>query len=121
MNQNPETRPAATATPLDGKSLAIGVLSVTACVLFVGYVLLLASPRSAYAIGTSDRGGDYVMVTQQLSNSQEAVVLIDAAARRMNVYGYDFNQKVLRAIDLNIELDKLPGAQAPVNPPPANP
>lgn len=97
---------------MDGPALAIGVLSVTACVLFVGLVLLAPFPVApAYGIGQLDRGGDYVMLTQQLSNSQEGVLVVDAAAQRMSLYAFDVNQKRLRALHLNIPLEQLPGVK----------
>lgn len=91
---------------LDGKSFAIGILSVTACVLFVGFIILSQTP--AYGIGMNDRGGDYIMLTQQLSTTSEGVVVIDAAAKQMIVYQFDYNNKslnILRAVPLG-ELPK---------------
>lgn len=95
---------------LDSRTFAIGVLSITGCVLFVGFLLLAANPRTAHAIGQSDRGGDYIMLTQQLSSSQEGVVVIDAAAQRLHLYGFDFNRKELVLVS-RIPLDRLRGAE----------
>jgi HAMP domain-containing protein len=79
---------------LDTRTFAIGVLSVTACVLFVG--LLLVQPSNpARAIGMNDRSGDYILVTQQLTTSTEGVVVVDAAAQAMLLYGYDYSRKSL--------------------------
>jgi len=94
---------------LDGKALAIGFLSVTACVLFVGLLVVTSLPKPAFATGQNDRGGDYIMLTQQISNSTESIVVIDAASRRMNTYGYDAGQKKFRILQRGIPLDKLPG------------
>ena len=99
---------------VDGRTFAIGILSVTACVLLVGYLLLAMQPAPAYATGQVDRGGDYILATQQLSNSQEGVIVIDTAARRMSLYILDMNQHRIRPIHLNIPLSRMPGA---VNPP----
>jgi hypothetical protein len=98
----------APAKTLDAKSLAIGVLTITACILFVGLILINQSP--AYAIGMNDRGGDYIMLTQQLSDATEGVVVIDAAAKQMVIYQYDFNN---RAWDIlrQVPLDQLPKAR----------
>ena len=82
-------------TPVDGKSLAIGVLSITACILFVSFLVVTALPRPASAVGMSDAGGDYKMLTQQLTNSREALVVMDAAAQRVILYGFDANRKQL--------------------------
>jgi hypothetical protein len=105
---------------LDGKTFAIGILSVTACVLFVGLLLVTLLPTpAALAIGQSDRGGDYVMLTQQVSNSYEGVIVIDAAAKRLNMYGLHASgtPKELRLMQRNIPLDRLPGAPAPAERP----
>lgn len=91
---------------LDGKLFAIGVLSVTACVLFVGFLLVSLTPP-AYATGQNDRGGDYVMLTQQISNSVEGIVVIDAASKRLVIYQFDINRKSIRA-QAPMRLDKLP-------------
>ncbi len=95
----------ASGRPLDGKTFALGVLSVTACILFVGYVLI--SQRPAYAIGESDRAGDYKMLTQQLSNSAEGLVVVDAAAKQLIIYGFDYDKKVLEIV-YQFDLTELP-------------
>jgi hypothetical protein len=95
--------------PLDGRTFGIGVLSVTACILFVGLILLLNSPP-AHAIGMNDRGGDYILATQQVSNTLEALVVIDAAAKRMIVYAFDHNRRSLDIVEY-VFLDNLPRPQ----------
>ncbi len=97
-----------THTNIDGRTFAIGVLSVTACMLFVGFLLVTTMSTPASAVGTSDRSGDYVVVTQQLSTTQEGVVLLDAAAKKMIVYGYDYSRKQLLPLS-GFSLDQLRG------------
>lgn len=92
---------------LDHRSLAIGVLSITACILFVGLLLTLSQPRPAYGIGQNDRAGDYIMLTQQISNSQEACVVIDAASRQMGVYLYNASNRQIQMLQ-NIPLNEMP-------------
>jgi len=72
----------------ENSRLTIGILSVTATILLVGVVLTLGGQNRALAIGQIDRGGDYIMVTGQFSNTSELVYVTDAAAQRMNVYSY---------------------------------
>ncbi len=103
----------ATTHGIDGRTFAIGVLSVTASVLFVGLILLTQQP--AQAIGMNDRGGDYLMLTQQMSTSTEAVAVIDAAAKRMNVYEFDYNNKAIRILK-QVPLDQLPRPQRGTSP-----
>ena len=98
-------------TTIDNKTLAIGVLSITACILFVGLLLVTMQPTPAYGIGQTDRGGDYIMLTQQLTNSQEGVLIIDAAARQMTLYALNGSNKQLQVLHANIPLDQLPGSQ----------
>ncbi len=112
-NQNPALTPGA----LDAKAFAIGVLSVTACVLFVGFILATLSPVPAYGVGQSDRAGDYIMLTQQLSTSQEGVIVIDAAAQRMSLYAYDYSLRRLNLIHSNFPLERLPGADRKIEAP----
>jgi len=93
-------------------ALAIGILAVTACILFVGLVMMLASPKPAFATGQNDRGGDYIMLTQQLSNSVEGIVVIDAASKRMSLYTLNSGNKRLDILQRNLPLDRLPGGGA---------
>ncbi len=102
----------ATHIRIDTHSLLIGVLSVTACILFVGLMLVTIQPREAQAIGMMDRGGDYILATQQFSNSSEAIAVIDAAAKVMIVYAFDYNNKVLEILErVNLEMLPSPGAR----------
>src|SRR5438552_540277 len=100
----PHTTPERT---LDGKTFTIGVLSVTATILFTAFLLLVSNPQPARATGQNDRSGDYIMLTQQLSDSTEGIAITDAAANRMILYLYDYNAKKLKQLD-GYELDKLP-------------
>jgi hypothetical protein len=83
------------------ENLAIGVLSITATVLLVGVILAFSGGENqALAFsGGNDRGGDYVMATGQFSSSTDLVFLTDAAAGRLNVYGYDRTQRELKLWD----------------------
>jgi hypothetical protein len=90
---------------LDGKTFAIGVLAVTATVLFVGLMLLMTRP--AQAIGLSDKAGDYKMLTQQVSRSKEVVVVLDSAAKRAILYDFDYSNKRLEIAEY-IPLDEAP-------------
>jgi len=74
---------------LDQKTFAIGVLSITACVRFVGFLLGTLTPQPATAANMNDRAGDYIMVTQQLSSSREAVLVMDTASKQMLSYILD--------------------------------
>lgn len=80
----------------DKHNLTIGVLSITATILLVGVILTtVGGQNAAQAIGQTDRGGDYIVVTGQYTDSTELLYVTDAAAKRMNVYGYDWNRGLL--------------------------
>jgi len=98
--------------PVDAKLLGIGVLSVTACVLLVGLILVLIQPTPAQANGENDRAGDYIMATQQLSTSTDAIVVIDAAARQMIFYGFDYNDRTLQILQ-RVNLASMPKPRPP--------
>jgi hypothetical protein len=78
----------------DNRLFAIGVLAITACILFVGFLLVQNTPP-AHAEGMNTAGGDYHMSTVRLSDTQEAVMVMDAAARRVAVYVWDRRREVL--------------------------
>lgn len=74
----------------NNQNLTIGILSVTAVILFVGVVLVtMLNSTPALAIGQSDRGGDYIVLSGQYTQNNEVVYIADAAAKRLNVYSYD--------------------------------
>ena len=74
----------------DGRSLAIGILSVTGMILLVAVIFATVGGQNpARAIGQLDRGGDYIMVTGQFTDNTELVYVTDAAAQRMNAYSFE--------------------------------
>lgn len=74
----------------DNKNFIIGVLSITAVILFVGMIVVTSvGPNPAMAFGQIDRGGDYILVTGQFTENTELVYVVDAAAKRMNAYSYE--------------------------------
>ncbi len=88
----------------DSRNLTIGVLTITATVLFVGLVLTTSGPDSqAVAYGQLDRGGDYVIFTGQFTQNTELVYIVDAAAKRLVAYSYETSNRQIRlwdAVDL---------------------
>ena len=73
--------------------------------------MISMTPNSAYAIGQSDRGGDYIMLTQQLTNSQEGVAVIDAASRQLMLYAFNGSNRQLQVMQGPVDLTTLPGAR----------
>lgn len=97
---------------VDTRTLMMGVLSITACILFVGLMLIVIQPRPAYGIGQLDRAGDYIMLTQQISNSQEVCIIIDTASRQMAMYMYNASNRQIQRLQ-NIPLSEMPSDKQP--------
>lgn len=94
----------------DSKNLSIGVLSVTAMILLVGVIFATLGGQSpALAIGQTDRGGDYIVVTGQFTQNSELIYVMDAATRQLNVYGYDTTRRQTMFWD-SLDLTKVFGA-----------
>lgn len=78
----------------DNKNLVIGVLSITATILFAALMIVTIIPAPhVQAIGQTDRGGDYIVVTSQFTDSSELVCVTDAAANRLHAYTYDWGRR----------------------------
>lgn len=83
---------------MNSKDLAIGVLSTTAVVLFVGLILLNTQPQPAYASGMGDRGGDYIVLTGAMWEQEELLYVFDTAANKMMIYRFDMNRDQIVAV-----------------------
>ena len=81
---------------MDSKNLAIGVLSTTAVILFVGLLVVQTRPEPAYAFGMNAQGGDYLLTTGQLQSSEELLYVIDARLQRLIIYRFDFNRQQIK-------------------------
>jgi hypothetical protein len=91
---------------MDSKNFAIGVLSTTAVILFVGLLVVQSRPEPAYAFGMNAQGGDYLLTTGQMQPAEELLYVIDAASQKMLVYRFDINtRQIIRAS--GEDLDKL--------------
>ena len=89
----------------DSKNFAIGVLSTTAVVLFVGLLIVQSNPPKVHASGMSTWGGGYMMTVGALSrNDDEVVYVTDSAAQKLAAYRFDANRReiqILQGIDLS--------------------
>ena len=83
---------------MDSRNFAIGVLSTTAVVLFVGLVLVQTQPEPAQAFGMNAQGGDYLLITGQLEPSEELLYVIDARSERMLIYRCDVNRRQIQRV-----------------------
>lgn len=110
--------PATGTAGLDQQTFAIGLLSITACILFAALVVLLQTP--AQANNVNDRSGDYIMLTHQISSNQDGVMVIDAAAKQMIIYRFDYNRRNLEPLVTPVPLEQMPSPRKET-PPPAPP
>ncbi len=93
----------------DPRNFAIGVLSTTACVLFVGLVLLQAMPRQSEAAGVTESSGNYTITVGVASiDDEEIVYVINNREQKMIAYRFDANRKTIvlaTGVDLKPMLD----------------
>lgn len=76
----------------DRKNTTIGLLCVTATLL--GAALLFLQQTDGVVAATAEsRGGDYIWAAARISDSEDAICVIDIDAERMNVYGPDSRNK----------------------------
>lgn len=95
---------------VDMKTYAIGVLTVTAVILFVGFVLVSQQPAQAFS--SMDHAGDYKMLTQHISSTKELLIIVDGAAKQALIYDFDYSNKRLE-IATAIPLDEMPKPAPP--------
>lgn len=89
------------------KDFAIGILSVTAAIMFAAlFIILNVAPQQAMAFGQNQRAGDFLMSTAQLDETADLVILVDAAMQKMNVYGFNVPVNMIELVQ-QIDLSPL--------------
>jgi hypothetical protein len=78
---------------MDKKTYGIGVMSITALLLFVA-CLLPTPQRADGAFAVKDR--DYQIITAKSSVGGDTVYVVDNRTGMMAVFGYDIKGRVLR-------------------------
>jgi hypothetical protein len=86
----------------DKQNATIAVLCITATLLAAA-LLLLRPAAPAIAAASESRAGDYSMVTTSLSSSTDALIVVDATARKLNVYGLNRDGRI--DLDPSLTLD----------------
>ena len=81
---------------MDKKTFTIGLLSLTAVLLFIA--MLIMPPRASANFAIKDR--DYQAVTATLSANDEALYILDNRSGLMACFSYNPNQKALQLKDL---------------------
>jgi len=93
---------------IDKKSFAVGVLSLTAVVLFVGNLLL---PETATA-GVVIKERDYTAVTGRTSRGGEALYLTDNRTGLIGVFQFDPGKRAITAMAVRPVADAFAGRNA---------
>jgi len=93
--------------PLDRRDLTIGVLAITATILFACLLILGRQPAPAYADGMSVSGGDYVVaVGSALMADEDYVYVLDVPLERIIAYRFDAQNRQIDIVQ-GIELGTL--------------
>ena len=95
---------------MDKKSFTIGVLSLTAVLLFVANLIM--PPRASANFVVKDR--DYQAVTAQIIPGDEALYVLDNRSGQMACFSYNPAQRALTLRDLKPVMNAFVGANAPV-------
>lgn len=103
---------------MDSKNFAIGMLSTTAVILFVGLAVIHSRPAPVYADGMTVRGGDYEVTVGALDqDDEELVYIIDAAQQRMIAYRFNSTTErieIVTGVELaNLREQAAPGSSGP--------
>ena len=72
---------------MDKKTFAIGILSITAVILFVALLLTHAWIPAAYAGEISAVSGDFTITVGRVTRDTELLYVVDNTTQRMCVYG----------------------------------
>lgn len=95
---------------LSSKDLTIAVLTVTAVILLVAFLATqLLMPGQAFGFGQNlnPPGGDYQILTAQLDNTTEMLVIVNHRTHQMNAYGFDLPRGQIVPIQ-QVDLSRLP-------------
>ena len=98
------------------KNLTIGILSVTAAILFVGLILVNSlAPSAQAASGPGSLSGDYMLANGQFKVDEELFYLIDSQSEQMVVYRFDTRTRQAFGPTQSIDLQRL-RQDVPVDP-----
>lgn len=94
---------------MDKKSFTIGVLSLTAVLLFVA--ILIMPPRASANFAVKDR--DYQAVTAAINANDEALYILDNRSGQMACFSYNPAQRGLVLRDLKPIMNAFAAAANP--------
>lgn len=102
---------------MDNKNFTIGILSTTAVILLVGYLIMATRPQPVFADGMTTSGGDFVLTVGGVAIAdEEYVYVLHAPSQRLIAYRFDTGKQrieVAQGIELSELRDKpsTPGQQ----------
>ena len=97
----------------DSKNFAIGVLSTTASILFVGLLMLQNQSPSANAEGMTTSGGNYILTVGRLNQGDEELLyLIDSGSDKLIAYRFDATRRSIEVVQ-GIDLGEIRRASTP--------
>ncbi len=74
---------------LDSSTFLVGILAVTATILFVGLLVVGNSPAPAFASEVGSLGTDFSVTVGQVTRDTEVLYVVDNVTQRMMVYQID--------------------------------
>lgn len=92
---------------MDKKTFTVGILSLTAVVLFAAN--LVVTPRASANFVVKDR--DYQMVTANVAANDEGLYVLDNRSGMMALFSYNATAKSLQARDKRPIMAAFPGAK----------
>ena len=93
---------------IDKKSFAVGVLSLSAVVLFVGNLMLPETATGAVAV----KERDYTAVVGRTSRGGEALYLTDNRTGLLGVFNFDPGKRAITAVAVRPVADAFAGGRA---------
>lgn len=94
---------------MNGRDLAISVLSITAVILLAAIVVVQAMlPAQALAAKHKVDPVAYTAVASALDEGTELLIVIDPDAEALNAYGFNVQRRQIELIQPPIPLDKGP-------------
>ena len=106
---------------MNKQNMTIGVLSGTA-LLMVLVLVFVGRTDPAMAGNAESRGGDFVVLPLAISDTTEAVIVVDNSVERLNVYSVDkdgnlnFNPALTINVDQYFEQPQQPRVVVPAKP-----
>jgi len=102
---------------MDRRDFAIGVLSTSAIILFVGVLIVGTQPQGAQAGAMTTTNGEYVLTVGPLTmDNEELVFVLNAPTEKMVAYRFDNSKRNIEVVQ-GIDLAEMRKAATTTQPP----